>query len=170
MSKKEKEDKDKSAIEPRRAQRGVEPWYPEMLAPFGRMWEDFGRTFPREWRRPLMYPMMRRSGFTDLVDLGKEYEVRVEVPGIPRDKLNINVSENRIEISGRAEEERKEEEHGYVIRERGYSEVSRTLGFPEEVIPEKAEATLKGGVLQVRVPKKTPKEAPKRHRVEVKEE
>ena len=43
----------------------------------------------------------------------------------------------------------------------------RRLAFPEEVTPEKAAATFKDGVLDIRVPKRTPTEEPKPHRVEV---
>lgn len=45
--------------------------------------------------------------------------------------------------------------------------IYKSLNFPEEVVPEKAEASLKGGVLGVNVPK-TPTSKPKKHKVEMK--
>jgi len=90
------------------------------------------------------------------------------MPGIPKDKLDITITEDGIEISGKAETERKEEEKGYVVRERGYSEVYKRMAFPEEVIPDKAEAALKNGLLEIKVPKKTPTPSVKKHKVEIK--
>jgi hypothetical protein len=55
----------------------------------------------------------------------------------------------------------------FVRRERTYSRIHRSLAFPEEVIPDRAEATLKDGLLEVRIPKKTPTEV-KKHKVEIK--
>jgi HSP20 family molecular chaperone IbpA len=55
-----------------------------------------------------------------------------------------------------------------VFRERGYSSFYKRIVFPEEVVPEKAESTVKDGVLQIDVPKKTPTPKPKKHKVAVK--
>jgi len=111
---------------------------------------------------------MPRAACTDLIDTGKEYQVCAEVPGIPKDKINVTITKDSIEISGKAEIERREEEKGYVVRERGYSEIHRRMAFPEEVVPEKAEATLKQGLLEIKVPKKTPTPKVTKHKVEIK--
>jgi HSP20 family molecular chaperone IbpA len=49
-----------------------------------------------------------------------------------------------------------------------YSSFYKRSVFPEEVIPEKAESSVKDGVLEVDVPKKTPMPEPKKHKVAVK--
>jgi HSP20 family molecular chaperone IbpA len=48
-----------------------------------------------------------------------------------------------------------------------YSSFYKRIVFPEEVIPEKAESSVKDGVLEVDVPKKTPTPEPKKHKVAV---
>jgi len=123
-----------------------------------------GLTFPR-WRS-FELPEVRRP-FADLIDAGTEYRARVEVPGIPKEKLNISVTPKEIKIEGEAESNFDEKKEGFVRRERTYSKVKREMAFPEDVIAEKAEATVKDGILEVRVPKKVPSET-KTHRVQVK--
>lgn len=105
--------------------------------------------------------------YADLVDSATEYRVVAEVPGIPKEKLNITVTDRDISIEGEAKTDVKEEGEGFVRRERGYSRVSRRLAFPEPVVGSRAEASLSNGILEVRVPKKNPTK-PTRHRVTVK--
>ena len=109
-----------------------------------------------------------RAPFCDLVDAGKEYRLRAEMPGISKDKINITVDKNSIEISAEAATDTNEHEvKGFVSRERTYSKLYRSMEFPEEVIPEKAEANYENGMLEVKLPKKTPTEVTK-HKVNVK--
>ncbi len=44
----------------------------------------------------------------------------------------------------------------YLWRERAYSAFERVIEFPEEVVPQKVDATMKDGLLQLTVPKKEP--------------
>ena len=157
-------------------ERAIEPWRPsDIFQAYDEMWEDFRRDFlrpwrywGRPWRRGWPSAIMPREACTDLIDTGKEYQVCAEVPGIPKDKLDVTITKDGIEISGKAEVERREEEKGYLMRERGYSEIYRMMAFPEEVIPEKAEATLKNGLLEIKIPKKTPTAGVKKHKIEIK--
>jgi len=126
----------------------------------------FGGGFPFPGWRSFELPEVRRP-FVDLIDAGSEYRARVEVPGIPKEKLNISVTPREMKIEGEAESNIDEKKEGYVRRERSYSKVRRELSFPEQVIAEKADATVKDGVLEVRVPKKVPSET-KTHKVQVK--
>jgi HSP20 family protein len=155
--------------------KNIEPWYPrDVFRTFDDIWSDFRRDFltprPRRfgvrpwWKR---LPIDRREACTDLIETEDEYRVCAEVPGIPKDKINITVTENEIEISAKAETEKKKEEAGYILNERGYSEIYRKMFFPEEVIPEKAEATVNNGLLEIKIPKKISKSKIKRHKVEI---
>ncbi len=134
---------------------------PYFLRPFGGGW--FG---PRMWRPFADFPNTRRA-FADLIDSGTEYRVRAEVPGIPKEKINISVTPREIKIEGEAETNIDESKEGFIHRERVHSSIKKDLPFPEEVIPEKADATIKDGILEVRVPKKNPTEM-KIHKVQVK--
>jgi HSP20 family molecular chaperone IbpA len=148
-----------------------------VLATFEDTLEDFRRRFqeniwtPWEWAiepyTAVELPV--RMAYSDLSDEGNRFLVRAEVPGIPRDKIDVTVTKDGIEISGETDAEREENEKNFVVRERSYSSIYKNLAFPEEVIPDKAECKVKDGVLEVIIPKKTPTPEVKKHKVEVKE-
>lgn len=96
-----------------------------------------------------------RRPFTDIIDSGKEYRLRAEVPGIPKENLNISITPHGIRIEGQSSTAQiDEEKEGYVHKERIHSRIQREFAFPDEVDPESAEAIVKDGVLQVTVAKK----------------
>ncbi len=137
--------------------------------------EEMFEEFRKNWMTP--YPPMRgmRRAFndllsrtkTDLIDNPDSYELHMDVPGIPKDKLSINVTEDGVEISGKAETSKEDEKRNYLFRERQYSEVYRKVDLSDEIVPERTEAHVKDGVLIVRMPKKQPKPLPKAHKVQV---
>ncbi len=181
MASKENE-KDVPGAAPKKGERkresGITPWRSEAYAgELDRYFDDFARRFesafapfPGAWfaprRRILDEPSQVRYPSADLIDSGREYRVLAEVPGVPKENLDITVTDREIRIEGEAKTDIKEEKEGFVRRERGYSRVSRSLTFPEEVVADKAEASLTNGVLEVRVPKKTPTTAA-RHKVAI---
>jgi len=145
---------------------------------FDRMIEDYAKRFDGNWPSPFQggafmprwwrsfeLPETRRA-FADLIDAGKEYRVHAEVPGIPKDKLDISVTSRGVKIEGEAETNIDENKEGYVRKERTWTKVRREVAFPEEVIPEQADAVVKDGVLELTVPKKNPTEV-KSHKVQV---
>lgn len=140
----------------------------EYVRRFDSAWPSLfqGGLFGPRLLRSFELPETRRA-FADLIDAGDHYAVNVEVPGIPKEKLDISVTPRGIKISGEAETKIDEGKEGYVHKERTWSKVRRELVFPEEVIPEQADAEVKEGVLHVTVPKKSPTEV-KSHKVEVK--
>jgi HSP20 family protein len=104
----------------------------------------------------------------DLVDEENKFIVRAEMPGVAKDKIDVTVTKDGIEISAETDVEKQDKEKNFVVRERVYSHIYKQLSFPEEVIPEKAESTFKDGLLEVYIPKKTIAPAPKKHKVAVK--
>lgn len=150
----------------------ITPWRPDdYLSNMDRMFGGIESPFERGWfgpgrRRWFGMPDVRLP-YADLIDSGKEYRVLAEVPGIPREKLDITVTDREIKIEGEAKTDLHEEKEGFIRRERAYSRISRRLAFPEPVVAEKAEASLNNGVLEVKVPKKAPTTFT-RHKVAVK--
>jgi HSP20 family protein len=103
---------------------------------------------------------LTRQPLVDLADNGTEYIVKAEVPGLNKEDMTIEVTENGIEISGETNAEEKEEDKskGYIRRERRYTSFYRSLPLPESILTEKVDAELKDGVLTVKLPKAAPPE------------
>jgi HSP20 family protein len=75
------------------------------------------------------------------------------LPGIPKDQINIDLSEGLLTISGERSEERREEGATYHRMERSYGKFMRQFSVPEGVDPNTITASYKDGVLEVVVPK-----------------
>lgn len=132
-------------------------WRPfNMLDEMDRLFEDFRTDFesfmavPREKRIQAL-----RTPMVDLLDKGRSYELHAEMPGINKDDVNIEITENLLEISAETKEEKKEEDEkaGYIRRERRYAKFYRKIPMPESVKAEDAVAELKDGILTITLPK-----------------
>lgn len=126
-----------------------DPWRP--------LWRRrWGSLIPQDfWSNRWLESDMRPTAI-DIIDTGKEFKVVAEMPGVSKEDLEVSITDNNISICGETKTEVKDENEGYIRRERSYSTLCRTMAFPEEVNPDKAEATLKDGILEVKVAKKTP--------------
>ena len=82
------------------------------------------------------------------------YVFRADLPGVKEEDLEISLTGNRLAISGRREEEKREQGETYYASERSYGSFSRAFTLPDGTDAENVKAELKNGVLQVVVPKK----------------
>ncbi len=89
---------------------------------------------------------------TNLYDTGETLELRVEVPGVDKDQMNLKIQGNYLEISGKKTTSTPE---GYTVHrtEREQVDFSRSFTLPYEVDTEKVTAGLKDGILTMRLPK-----------------
>lgn len=137
-----------------------------------RWFDEFRTDFENRFWNPLLptsrTASMTRAPLVDVLDRGRDFVVRAELPGVDKEGLDVRVSPEGIEIRAQSEQAREENERDYYYHERAYRAFERTLPFPEEVLSDQAEAKLKAGVLEVRVPKKEP--SPRKEPVKVRVE
>ncbi len=88
----------------------------------------------------------------DLEDRGDELVLRVDMPGVRKEDIEVEVTETSVKV--RAEAPRAEGR--YVFRERPTS-YFRVVELPEEVKPSEAKASYRDGVLEVALPKARPR-------------
>lgn len=103
---------------------------------------------------PFPWPDVTTTAFTPVADVEETddaYLVELEVPGIKRDDLDIEVSGRRLSVRG----ERKEKERVGVLRrrERAVGRFSYELTLPSGIEEDEVEARLDDGVLTIRLPK-----------------
>lgn len=89
---------------------------------------------------------------TNLYDTGDKLRVLAIVPGISKEELSIRIQGNYLELSGNRKVETPE---GYKAHrmERATTSFTRSFTLPVEVDAERAEATLKDGILILELPK-----------------
>lgn len=79
-------------------------------------------------------------------------EVTAELPGLSKDDVKVECTDEGIVIEGEKRQERHETEGGFHRSERVYGHFYRMIPLPSGAQPDKAKAEFKNGVLQVRVP------------------
>ena len=89
----------------------------------------------------------------DMYQTEKDVVVKAPVAGVKEENLEVSVTEDSISIKGHRKKE-KEENHGnYHVHECYWGSFSRSQSLPVPVIAEKAEASLKHGLLTITIPK-----------------
>ncbi len=90
---------------------------------------------------------------TDLVETDEDFQLRLDVPGMSKEDIDINLQNGTLTISGERTSERTDEGEDYVRVERAFGNFHRTFTLPDAVDHENIEATYEDGVLSINVPK-----------------
>ncbi|KYK24151.1 hypothetical protein AYK25_06260 [Thermoplasmatales archaeon SM1-50] len=109
-----------------------------------------------------------RTPMMDVADLGDKYEMKIEMPGIPKEKINIDVSPTSIEISAKHETGEEEKNKNWLRRECSSTSFYRSVEFPDKIKTDTVEAELKNGILNLSLPKLEPKPEYKTTKVKIK--
>jgi len=97
----------------------------------------------------------------DVFQTKDDIVVQSTVAGVAPEDLEINITNEAVTISGRREKTEKVEEKDYFYQECFWGRFSRSIILPQEVDPEKSTATIKNGILTIRMPKLDRKKAKK---------
>jgi HSP20 family protein len=139
-----------------------QPW------PWGPLDNDLNRLFERpfgEWLTPVRGFAEAWGPVADVYEDKDNIFVKVELPGIKRDEIEIYVSGEMLNIAGERKEERERKEATSYRTERYFGHFRRSIALPTAVNAKKIEAHYKDGVLTVTCPKA---EEAKRKEVEIK--
>jgi HSP20 family protein len=79
-------------------------------------------------------------------------EISAELPGLSKDDVKVECTDEGITIEGEKRSEMEKEEGGFRRSERSYGHFCRMIPLPEGAESDKAKAEFKDGVLQVRIP------------------
>ena len=136
-----------------------------------RAFDNFRRDFERALRTfptitPPSLPSLSNT-HTDIIDEGDKFVVKVDLPGVKKKDIELNVTDNSIEISAEHKEEEEEKRKNFLRKERSKVSYYRTLPLPEKVISSKAKAKLTDGVLNITIPKAVPTPKQKKKSVSI---
>ncbi len=92
--------------------------------------------------------------------------LKLEVPGIRKEDLNINVEGRTLTVRGERKFEANEKEENFHRIERRFGSFTRTFTLPQTVETESVDATCNDGVLSISLAKK-PESKPKQIEVKV---
>lgn len=83
---------------------------------------------------------------------GKSYHLRVSLPGIDPQNVQLNVQGNTLSIHGERKESLESKEAQFLRREISYGTIDRTLALPEGVEVGKLNAEYNNGLLEISAP------------------
>jgi len=89
----------------------------------------------------------------DVSETDDEIKVVANIPGIDPDKIDIEVGDDYLSLSGKIEKETKDEKGKMYRYEREYGEFRREFALPTRVNKDGIKAVAKNGVLSIRLPK-----------------
>ena len=141
-------------------------------------WEEMDKVF-ENFRRDIeksftSFPSISMPSFSkipetscDIIDEGKQLRVKMNVPGIQKKDIKLNVTDNSLEVSAEHKEESEEKKKNYLKKERSQVSYYRTLPLSEKVVSGKTKAKLTDGVLDITLPKSKPTTVQKKKSVSV---
>ncbi|MGZ4947944.1 MAG: Hsp20/alpha crystallin family protein [Halobacteriota archaeon] len=104
----------------------------------------------------------------DIVDMGAELKVIIDLPGTAKKDIQISATRDSIEIAAVKAVDPTQRQVKYISRERGCASFKRVLALSEEIIPDETEASFDDGILTITLKKKQTEPARERVKVVVK--
>ena len=122
------------------------------------LWNPFGEEFfsPERFFREWTAPTQRAARLAPAVDVSEDetgYTITVELAGVKKEDVTVEVHENVLSIRGEKKSEREEKKEKTHWVERSYGSFSRSFTLPPTALSAELKATFKEGVLTIEIPK-----------------
>ena len=126
--------------------------------------EEMERWMEDAFRRPFFAPswmprlklpeiMGEVSPSVDIFEDGSDVVVKAEVPGMKKEDIEVNLTPDTITITGQKKGETKIEKKDFYRLECSFGSFCRKLRLPSDTLTDRAKASFKDGILEVRIPK-----------------
>jgi HSP20 family protein len=89
----------------------------------------------------------------DVYQTDTEIVIKSTIAGVKPEDLDVSISNDMITIKGDRKNEEVVEDNSYYYRECYWGSFSRSVVLPMDVLADKIDATLKNGILTIRLPK-----------------
>jgi HSP20 family protein len=123
---------------------------------FDEMWRNWpSRFFDGDTTRPFLRPAM------DVVENENNITVRVDLPGLNKDDVHVEMEDNVLTIRGDIGDTIEKEGERYHYRERYSGSFQRSLRLPNGIDADRIDANFDNGVLNIVLPK-LPQAQPKK--------
>ena len=118
-------------------------------------WEPFSEMLPFAAGEAVFAPAF------EVKETKEAFVFKADLSGIQEKDLEVKLTQNRLSISGKREQEKSEKGETFYTYERSYGSFSRAFTLPEGVDGDNIKAELKEGVLTLTLPKR-PEHQPKK--------
>lgn len=118
----------------------------------GRVFEDFGLSSAPHSQGAGAGQMATWSPAIEVFQREGNLVVRAELPGLNKEDVKVEVTEDGLAIQGERKQEREEKGEGFYRSERSYGQFYRLIPLPEDIDTEQVRAEFNNGVLEITVP------------------
>jgi HSP20 family protein len=142
-------------------------WEPfrDLMAMQDRMTRLIDETLSRIWKEEVTRGVW--SPPVDILERGNEVVLKIDLPEVSQNEIDIRVEENTLIIQGERRFTKDTPDENYIQIERPYGTFRRTFSIPRTIDHEGIKASYKDGVLRVILPRR-PETQPKQIAVEPK--
>jgi HSP20 family protein len=129
-------------------------WEPfrDLMAMQDRMTRLFDETLSRMWKEEV--PREVWSPPVDIMEKGNEVVLKIDLPEMNQNEIEIKVEENTLIIQGERKLIKESSDTSYLQIQRPFGTFQRTFALPRGIDQEKIKAGYKDGVLRIVLPKK----------------
>jgi HSP20 family protein len=132
-------------------------WNEAEYQPLAALRRDMEQLFDDFWSSPVATSQLRGDAGVmppcEVEEEGDHYLLSVEMTGVAKDDVKIEVIDGQITIQGERRKEKERREGAAWYSERRFGRYQRSFRLPPGVNAEKIEAHLEDGVLRLMVPK-----------------
>jgi len=89
----------------------------------------------------------------DVYQTDRDIVIKSTIAGVKPEDLDIDINSEMVTVKGKRSQEEEIDSENYYYQECYWGPFSRSIVLPVEIITEKAEATMKNGILTIRLPK-----------------
>lgn len=91
---------------------------------------------------------------TDIIEKESGYELQIDLPGVKKEDIKIEMNKNLINISVSISKSSDEENKKYIRKERFTGEIKRSFNIGEDIDEDNINASFENGILYLNLPKK----------------
>lgn len=135
------------------------PTFSSLRREIDRLFDDMVRTGDGDGTQSALW-----APRTDISETEDHYTLRMDMPGLSKKDLNIELQGDTLTVSGERKSEHEENKENFHRVERSYGRFFRSFTLPQASDTEQVKATMKEGVLTIEVPKR---EESKPRRIEI---
>jgi len=129
-------------------------WEPfrDLMAMQDRMTRLIDETLSRIWKEEVVHGVW--SPPVDILERGNEVVLKVDLPEVTQNEIDIRVEEGALIIQGERKFAKESSEENYIQIERPYGTFRRKFSIPKAIDEEGVKASYKDGVLRIVLPRK----------------
>jgi HSP20 family protein len=97
---------------------------------------------------------MTQKPLTDIIETSDALIIKMDLPGLNKEDLEVDIGGNRVYIKAKFEEEHAVEDINFIQKDRNYGIIMKSITLPTNIEFEETTANFTNSILTITIPKK----------------